>query len=539
MKSALYYGDNLDVLRRYFNDETVDLVYLDPPFNSNKDYNVLFREHDGTKAAAQILAFGDTWEWNLEAERCYEEVVESGGRTADTMLALRALLGGSDMMAYLAMMAPRLIELRRVLRKTGSIYLHCDPTASHYLKLLMDGVFSATSYRNEITWKRTAAHNDPNQYGRNTDTILFYTKSDEWTWNPIRIPYNDEYRSRFKHKERDGRVFNDENLTQAGQGPARDFGERGKLDPPQGRHWLFDQDGIDDLIRDNLIYWTRNGRPRLKVYLDEQLGAPVQALWTDINVINSQAEERLQFPTQKPQALLERIINASSNEGDVVLDPFCGCGTAVEASQKLKRTWVGIDITHLSVSLIKHRLQNAFGDSIRQTYDVIGEPVSIPDAKALAAEDPYQFQFWALGLVGARPTEEKKGRDRGIDGRIFFHDNKLGQTKQIILSVKAGQNLAPAFVRDLRGVMERDKAEMGVLITMASPTREMRREAASAGIYTSAWGKHPRLQIVTVEELLSGHQINRPPTREIDTTLKKRVRSVDEPAEQLRLPQLS
>ncbi len=228
----------------------------------------------------------------------------------------------------------------------------------------------------------------------------------------------------------------------------------------------------------------------------------------DVFPLNSQARERLGYPTQKPEALLERIIAASSNERDTVLDPFCGCGTTIAASQKLKRHWVGIDITHLAIGLIRHRLVDTFGGRAR--YEVIGEPVSTPDAAKLAKDDPYQFQWWALGLVGARPVEGKKGADKGIDGRIFFHEGDKDKTKQIILSVKAG-HVTVSHLRDLRGVIDREKAEIGVLLCMDEPTAPMRKEAASAGFYKSPWGEHSRLQLLTIDDLLTGKTIDRPP----------------------------
>jgi hypothetical protein len=258
------------------------------------------------------------------------------------------------------------------------------------------------------------------------------------------------------------------------------------------------------------------------------------SLWDDIPPINSQAQERLGYPTQKPEALLERIIKASSNEGDVVLDPFCGCGTTIAAAQKLSRRWIGIDITHLAIGLIKKRLSDAYGESIKDTYEIIGEPVSVDDAKALAASDPYQFQWWALSLVHARPAEQKKGKDRGIDGRIYFHADTSGDTKSIILSVKAGHT-GPDHVRDLRGTVEREKAAIGVLITMDEPTREMRKEAATGEFYASQWGSHPKIQLLTVGELLAGKGINRPPDRQTGATFKKAPKAKPSAGEQFRL----
>jgi len=488
MKGAnvLYYGDNLDVLRRHIGDETVDLVYLDPPFKSDQDYNVLFANKHGSKSAAQINAFEDTWHWDQSAEAAYTEVVEGGGKVADAMRAFRTFLGENDMMAYLAMMAPRLIELRRVLKPTGSIYLHCDPTASHYLKMLLDAVFGPTNFRNEIVWRRTpfsgSSKARARQLPRSHDVILFYSRGEEWTWHAPTEPYTEEYLERFKWQDARGKYRKTLLKTYSAATLKR----------------LRDEDRLIEPVRPGAHY-------SYKQYLHESKGfRQIDDVWTDINAINPVAKERLGYPTQKPEDLLDRIILASSNEGDMVLDPFCGCGTTISAAERLKRHWIGIDITHLAISLMKHRLRDAFGG--HATFEVKGEPVDLDGAEALAKEDAYQFQFWALGLVGARPTEEKKGADRGIDGRLYFHDEGPGgPTKQVIFSVKSGK-LKAGDVRDLRGVIDREKAEFGVLISLDEPTKEMRKEAASTGMYKWAFNgeNFPRLQLLTIEDIMGG-----------------------------------
>lgn len=522
--NLLYYGDNLDVLRRHVRDESIDLVYLDPPFNSKQNYNILFAEKDGTQAASQFKAFEDTWEWNIESVRLYQELVEVGGRVSDVMQAFRRFLGTNDMLAYLTMMAPRLVELRRVLKSSGSIYLHCDPTASHYLKLLMDSIFGPLSFRNEIVWKRSHAHSDSKQgarhYGRVTDTILFCAKEEASVWNPQYVPYDATYIERdYRRIDENGRRYRIDNL----QGP----GGKAKGNPYYEvmgvkRYWRYSKEKMDELIRQGRVIQTRPGAvPQYKRYLDEMPGVPVQSLWADLPVLNNRSREVLGYPTQKPEALLERIVKTSSNEGDTVLDPFCGCGTAIVVAEKLKRKWIGIDITHLAIGLIKSRLRDAFGDAVSETYRVIGEPVSVPDALQLR-EDPFQFQWWALGLVGARPTEQKKGSDQGVDGRLYFHDEENGETKQIILSVKSG-HVSVRDIRDLRGVIDREKAQIGVLITLEEATKPMETEAASAEFYKSPWGtSHPRLQILTIAELLGGRTIDYPPT--VNVTHKKAPR---------------
>jgi DNA modification methylase len=534
----LYYGDNLDVLRRYIKDDSVDLVYLDPPFKSNQDYNVLFAEKDGTGAAAQFKAFEDTWEWNQESALVYQELVEGGGRVSAVMQAFRGFLGTNDMLAYLTMMAPRLVELRRVLKETGSIYLHCDPTASHYLKILLDATFGPENFSGEIIWRRTAAHVTSRRWPRLHDTLLHFAKDlSRVAFKPAKAAPDEGWVEReYRFEDERGRYMVD-NLTGAGTtaGPSG-MPWRG-VDPAKigsGRHWRYIPETLDRLDSEGRIYWPKKGQyPKLKQYLSESGGKAVGDIWSDIPVIGRTASERLGYPTQKPEALLERVVESSSAEGNTLLDPFCGCGTTIAVAQRLNRNWIGIDITHLAIGLIKHRLQHAFGPEIVGTYEVIGEPVSRPDALELAKEDPFQFQSWALGLVGARPHEQKKGSDKGIDGRLYFHDEgESGRTKQIIFSVKSG-HVGVRDVRDLRGVIEREKAELGVLITLEDSTRDMRSEAASAGFYKSPWGQHPRLQILTIEQLLEGKGIDYPhPT---NVTFKRAPRAETPEAEQLSL----
>ena len=266
-------------------------------------------------------------------------------------------------------------------------------------------------------------------------------------------------------------------------------------------------------------------------------GTPVGNVWEDIAPLNSHAQERLGYPTQKPEALLERILRASSNEGDVVLDPFCGCGTTVQVAQKLNRRWIGIDITHLAIGLIKTRLDDAHGPDIRKTYEVIGEPTDVAGAAQLAEENKYQFQYWALGLCGGRPTEGiKKGADRGIDGRLFFHDHNSADSKQIIFSVKGGHNIGVTEVRDLIGVLDRERAQIGVYLSFEEPTRPMQKEAADAGFYTSPDGsRYPRLQLLTIKDLLEGNKNVQRPLHVRDITFKKAPRSRPAPAQNLSL----
>ena len=535
-KNQLFYGDNLDVLRLHVLDESVDLVYLDPPFKSNANYNVLFAERDGTQAAAQIKAFNDTWRWDDGAARAYADVVEAGGRVSQAMQAFRTFLGESDMLAYLAMMAPRLVELRRVMKDASSLYLHCDQTSSHYLKLLLDAVFGPSNFRNEIVWKRKAGRGETNnaaiRFGVSTDSILFYAKGPATLFHRQYRKNNPGYiESKFTNVDPSGRRYRLDNLTSPSYRPNLIYEYKGYKPPEKG--WAVSYERMEEMDREGRIHFPADQTKRLqrKRYLDQLAGETVDTLWDDIPPINSQAQERLGYPTQKPEALLTRILSASSNEGDVVLDPFCGCGTTIAAAQALGRQWIGIDVTNLAITLIRHRLKDAYGDDIEQTYQVIGEPVSVPDAEALAASDPYQFQWWALGLVGARPAEGKKGADQGIDGRIYFHDGDTAKTKQIVISVKAGKLHAP-YVRDLRGVVEREQAALGVLLTLNAPTKAMRTEAASAGFYASPWGQHPRVQILTVGELLAGKRLDAPPPRQTSLTYKRAPKALKKAGEQ-------
>ncbi len=519
-KNKLYFGDNLDILREHVADETVDLIYLDPPFNSSATYNVLFQERGGEQSAAQIEAFEDTWHWGLESERAYHEVVvQAPKKLADLVQALRAFLGQNDMMAYLTMMAQRMVELHRVLKPTGSIYLHCDPTASHYLKLLMDAAFGPRSFRNEVVWKRTTAHSDSKQglqgYGRIHDVLLFYAKSEHTKWNQEFQPYEQGYIDRYyRFRDEQGRRYWRDNLTAAKPGGDTRYEWKGKL-PPPGRYWAYSKANMEKMDREGRILYSSTGVPMYKRYLDEMPGRTVHDIWDDIRPLaglGSRKAERLGYPTQKPEALLERIINASSNEGDLVLDPFCGCGTTIAVAERLKRRWTGIDVTHLAITLMKNRLEDTYGTGLAP-YEVIGEPKDLASALALALQDRFQFEWWALGLVDARPAQDKrKGADRGVDGYIYFFDDRSGKAKTVVVQVKSG-HVQASHVRDLVGVLDREKAAFGVLVTLEEPTGPMRKEAAPAGFYASPQDPDravPRVQLLTIGELVDGKQVQYP-----------------------------
>ncbi|MDR1039506.1 MAG: restriction endonuclease [Deltaproteobacteria bacterium] len=532
-KRLLCYGDNLQVLRDHVRDESVDLIYLDPPFNSKRLFNVFL------DAEAQATAFDDTWTWNDETERDLALIVGKG-QTAlyELLAAFKSVEGERGMAPYCVMMAARILELRRVLKPTGSVYLHCDPTASHYLKTVMDVVFRRDNFRNEVIWKRTFAHGRAKRWGPVHDCILYYSKSVDCVWNRTVEAYGKSYLDRFYNKHDDKGTYRVVTL----DGPGRRGGSSGALwrgvDPSvSGRHWevppdrslppwfehppgyslMNVQDRLDVLDEAGLIYWPPKGtKPHYKKYLLDGAGNPLQDIISDIPPLSKKDKERLEYPTQKPSRLLERIISASSNPGDLVLDPFCGCGTAIEAAENLGRRWIGIDITHIAVGLVEKRLEDGFPGL---KWETLGIPKDLAVARDLAERDKYQFQYWACSLVRAHPVdaEHTKGADRGIDGvRLFNDENPKAKLKKIIVAVKGGANVNPSMVRDLRGTVERDKAAMGLFVTLTPPTKAMAAEAAGAGHYVPPEASRstdpiPRIQILTVEDLLKGIRPNLPP----------------------------
>ena len=516
--NTLYYGDNLNILRDYIQKESVDLVYLDPPFNSNRSYNVLFRDETGVEAQAQITAFEDTWHWNVDTEKVYQELVTTGeARTSSVISALRETIGTNQVTAYLVMMAIRLAELHRILKPTGTLYLHCDPTASHYLRIVLEAIFGPTNFRNEIIWKRTSAHSDSKTCGNAHDCLLLYTRSNNFTWNKQYQPYNQEYvDSHYTQTDKRGRRYQTGDLSAMGlSGGGYTYEWKGVT-----KLWRMPESKMRELDAQGRIHYSKSGGARYVRYLDEMHGTPLQDVWDDIPPINSQAAERLGYQTQKPVALLERIVQASSNPGELVLDPFCGCGTTIAAAQKLGRQWIGIDITHLAIALQKYRLKDSFGLVEKKDYAVKGEPEDLPSAQQLAQDERFQFQYWALSLVKARPLgedndnrESKKGKDKGIDGVITFIDEKDGKAKRALVQVKSGK-VKSGDIRDLRGTIEREGAAMGVFITLENPTRDMVTEAAEAGFYHSpGWNKnYPKLQIMTICDLLNGAEVKMPQT---------------------------
>lgn len=495
----LYFGDNLAVLRQYIADESVDLVYLDPPFNSKETYNVLYKSPVG--GDAQVRAFDDTWSWEDGASKSLELLAETDAATFDVLRALQRFLGTSDMMAYLAMMSVRLVELKRVLKPHGSLYLHCDPTACHYLKILLDAVFGGQGFVNQITWKRSHAHSDGKQgsrhYGRVSDTLLFYSRSSARTWNTQYTPYSQEYVDRdYRRVDENGRRYRLSDL----RGP----GGAAKGNPYYevmgvSRHWAYSKSRMAEMIANGRVIQTRPGAvPQYKRYLDEMPGVPAQEIWTDIPVLNNRSKETLGYSTQKPLALLERILKTSSNEGDVVLDPFCGCGTAIHAAEKLKRQWIGIDVAYPAIQIIEDRFQAWLPQA---KYELTGIPYDELSARKLAAKDPHTFQQWAVAQCGGRSGD--RGADRGIDGVITFKTAK-DEYGRAIASVKAGKHVSPGMVRELVAVVGREDAEMGVFVCLEEPTKEMKAAAFSAGRVELHGGSRSKIQIVTVKDLIKG-----------------------------------
>jgi DNA modification methylase len=569
MGNELFFGDNLQVMRDHIAAESIDLVYLDPPFNSKRDYNLLFKTPKGhAESDAQITAFEDSWHWGEQAENEFREIQrQSNTSVSEMMLALRGFLGQNDMMAYLTMMANRLLELHRVLKPTGSLYLHCDPTASHYLKIILDGVFTPQRFKNEIIWRRTGSHNATKSYGPIHDTILFYTKTKNYTFNQLRRPYMQGHvKSRYTLQP-DGRYkFTSGGNVLTGAGATEgNSGEiwRGFNPSAKKRHWavpsfyedlmpasykkLSGTEKLEALYQSGLVEIDGTSEwPIMVRYLGERDGTVLQDIWAyqpytedtvygssegidaDVKWYGPTDPDRLGYPTQKPVGLLERIINTSSNPNDVVLDPFCGCGTAVYAAHKLKRRWIGIDITHLAVRLIEKRMKDAFPElATKGAFEVEGVPKDFAGSADLAARDKYQFQFWALSLVGAQPFKGgKKGADGGVDGLIFAEVDK-DKTEKIIVSVKGG-GVTLTMLKDLIATVAANKAAIGLFITLHKPTGPMIKEASAAGHYESPLhGPYPKIQILTIEGLLNGTEHARFPDMSLgQQTLKKAKTSV-------------
>jgi len=548
--NQLYYGDNLDIMTNKLGPQSVDLVYLDPPFNSNRNYNLMYRNMTGQPVPEQADAFCDTWTMDEEKEliaRRMPVLLRKIG-VEDEYIAFWKLWMdslrkvNSPLMAYLIYMVPRLCHMKLILKPTGSIYLHCDPTASHYIKIMMDGIFGYKNFRSEIVWRRTNSHNKLNkQYGPIHDIILFYSCSNHLTFHPGTTPYNKAYiESRFKYSDERGR-YQLNYLT----GPGERKGESGKewrgFNPTsRGRHWAVPKslkgflsedckttfDCLESLYRQELIVFPKKdgGQPMYKQYVGR--GVPYQDIWAyrpntkgtlisddicideDVKYLENE-DERLGYPTQKPIGLLKRIVESSSNPGDVIFDPFCGCGTAVYAAEALGRKWIGCDIAILAIRLVRDTLRENYALAEGRDFIVDGIPNSVESALELANHDRFQFQHWIVESVGGFPMQ-KKTADKGIDGRLYF-ETKDG-LMEMVLFVKSG-HLKPSDIRDLRGVLEREgTAEMAGFLCLKPPTKAMRHEAASAGLYDYMGNSYPRIQILTVYEILEERKLFHTPT---------------------------
>jgi DNA modification methylase len=568
-KNQLFYGDNLDVLKQSIASDSIDLIYLDPPFNSNAVYNVSFA--NAGDAGAQIQAFDDTWTWTPETSSHYDFYVHDGGLpelAAEALAGVRALTRESPLAAYMVAMAPRLVELHRVLKSTGSLYLHCDPTASHYLKVMMDAIFGPTNFRNEIIWRRTGAHSPRRSFGPTHDVILFYSKTNDYYFKAITRPYSLQHvESRYTHQP-DGRW----KFTSGGNvltGPGVSRGESGQpwrgFDPTtKNRHWAMPgfvteqmPPGFEDLgTLDKLeaAYQAKlidiiPGRawPEPVRYLKPTDGNPAGDIWAyqpgtsgvlygtdagideDVAYLGPTSPERLGYPTQKPVGLLSRIIEASCPPDGIVLDPFCGCGTAIDASVRLDRRWIGIDITFIAVDLIRNRLRLQHGNEIDETYEVLGVPADLAAAHSLFERDPFEFERWAVSLVRGTPNQRQVG-DRGRDGIIRLYQGKKQKPGQIVVSVKGGKQLNPSMVRDLEGTVAHDaKLTGGILITLWKATKGMHGSADTAGTFVDLVGnQYPLIQLITVEELLHGKKLKLPPVIPPYTDAKPVVEVVQE-----------
>lgn len=495
MKNQLFYGDNLEVLRRHIKDESVDLCYIDPPFNSKRNYNQIYNNL-GKEDQAQAQAFVDTWTWDDHANQGLAEIQENylGHFTAqsiDLISGLTKVLGKGSLLAYLVSMTLRITEIHRVLKSTGSFYLHCDQSASHYLKLILDAVFCSQrgEFLDEIIWLRTFSSGSSKSIAKkfpiNTDTILLYSKSSKYL---LEIPYKDYAPAtlrRYDKIDESGRRFKWENLK------------------------TYSKERLDDLIQKGEAKFNPNSKyPVYKRYLNEKQGTPITNLWDDLSFIGTKSPERLGYPTQKPEALLERIIKASSNEGDIILDAYCGCGTTIAVAERLNRPWIGIDITYQSISLILKRLEDSFGKNVLDKIQLNGIPKDMESAVALANKKDdrtrKEFEKWAVLTYSNNRAviNTKKGADQGIDGVAYFQGNKDDREK-IIFQVKSGK-VKSGDIRDLQGTMTLQQAEIGIFITLKPPTKAMIKTAKAAGIYQSKYMNQSvdKIQIITIQEIL-------------------------------------
>ena len=527
--NRLYYGDCLTIMQD-MPLGSVDLIYLDPPFNSNREYNAIYKDETGRPLPDQIEAFCDQWTLDEERERAIRQMpilMRDAGIEDEVaefwklwMNALRKT--NPRLLAYLSYMVQRLLPMRGILKPTGSIYLHCDPTASHYIKIMMDAIFGHDNFRSEIVWKRrygtfSTVHKS-RKFGASTDTILLYSLSNKATFNPqytMNDPDYQEYiRKMFRHVDKDGRRYRIADLANPATRPNLMYDYKGYPHPKNG--WAISREKMEKWDKEGRLHFPKlkTGRIQRRRFLDELKGKPIQNLWTDIDMISSQSNERLGYATQKPVALLERIISASSNLGDMVFDPFCGCATTLEAAHRLGRRWIGIDIAiHAIKRVAKIRLQDRLRLVEGTDFEIAGVPQNIEGTRDLWARDKYHFQKWAVeqvdGFVTARRTS-----DGGIDGRLYFARHGFKELRSMVLEAKGGKNVGIGVVRDLRGVLEREEADMAGLIVLEEPGDRKRanfaREMATAGDMDVMGVLYPRMQMLTAAEILDGKRFNTP-----------------------------
>lgn len=482
--NILYYGDNLDILKKYIKDETIDLCYIDPPFNSKRNYNQIYN-NIGKEDKAQAQAFVDTWTWDDYAIKGYEDICQSGKynkKCVELIIGLRKVLGDSSLMSYLISMTLRIAQIYRVLKPTGSFFLHCDPTSSHYLKLVIDSIFCSQGgdFQNEIVWCYTSGGKSNKRYARKHDVVFFYTKTDEYTFNDndIRVPYSEKTLANYKPGLKGSQYTADVKLNENGKMP-------------------------ED-------YWN-------------------------IAIASKSAKEYLGYPTQKPEQLLERIIKGSSNKGDTILDAYCGCGTSIAVAQKLGRKWVGIDITYQSISVIIKRLKEHFGQDVISKTELNGVPQDIESAIALAHKKDdrvrKEFEKWAVLTYSDNKViiNEKKGADEGIDGIAFMLVGDE-EHKQVLFSVKSG-HVGVNMIRDFCHVVDREEAAMGIFITLEEPTKPMIKEAKNMGNYINPLTnqEYPKVSIVTIDEILKGHRLNLPQAVDVLKEAQRNKESNDNP----------
>lgn len=517
---TLFYGDNLDVMRKYIKDETVDLCYIDPPFNSKRNYNQIYNNIGG-EDRAQAQAFIDTWVWDQDAAEGFLELQANDmGRftpqAVDLITGLEKVLKKGSMLAYLVSMTIRITEIHRVLKSTGSFYLHCDPTASHYLKLVLDAIFvpNGGDYKNEIVWQRTNARSTTGCWPRLHDVLFYYTKGALDRFQPTVVPADQGKLPHTLITGPDGRKYQTYELTAPGLTQSGESGKpwRGFSPAAMGRHWANTQTTMNEWDDLGLIHWPKGGgfprRRAEQVFVAENRMVTVGDVWTDIDRINQTAKERLGYPTQKPESLLERIITASTSEGDMILDAYCGCGTTVAVAERLKRNWIGIDITYQSISLIMRRLEQQYGKAVLDTITLNGIPQDIASARALALKRDdrvrKEFEMWAvLTYTNNRAViNSKKGGDKGIDGTAYFLTG-TSENAKMVFQVKSG-TVGRGDIAKLNNDRAREGAEIGILLTLQPPTQGMREEASAADQYTHVLmdQSYPRIQIVTIAQIV-------------------------------------